>query len=134
MTHGFSFTTPLLLAVAVIAALIDVRSRRIPNWLSLSACLAGLIVHVADGRSSLVDALLGCGLALLIYVPLFALQRSARETSNSWLPSGPFWGRLHGSGFSPRLAWSGASLPLSPLSAARVYERPSGARFIYSNV
>ncbi|MGA7409852.1 MAG: A24 family peptidase [Bryobacteraceae bacterium] len=74
MTHGLSLIAPLLLAVAVIAAFIDVRSRRIPNWLSLSAFLAGLIVHGVGGPSGIVDALLGCGLALMIYVPLFALQ------------------------------------------------------------
>jgi len=66
--------TPLLLAVAGLAAIIDVRSRRIPNWLSLSAFVAGLVLHAAGGRAGLITALFGSGLALLIYVPLFAVQ------------------------------------------------------------
>jgi len=61
-------------ACALIGAACDIRSRRIPNWLSLSAFLAGLILHGQVGRAGLVNALLGCGMALLIYVPLFAIK------------------------------------------------------------
>ena len=74
MTGGLSLNTFLLLAVAGLAAIIDVRARRIPNWVTLSAFLAGIILQAATGRASLVSAFLGCGLALLIYVPLYAVQ------------------------------------------------------------
>jgi prepilin peptidase CpaA len=58
----------LLAALVITAAGFDLRTRRIPNWL----CVAGLICGVAfqDTR----QAMLGAGLALLIYVPLFALR------------------------------------------------------------
>lgn len=59
----------ILLAVLVIAAAIfDLRTRRIPNWL----CAAGLIGGFACQTTR--EAALGAGLALLIYIPLFALR------------------------------------------------------------
>jgi prepilin peptidase CpaA len=58
----------LLAALVTTAAVFDFRTRRIPNWL----CIAGLLcgVFFQDTR----QALLGAGLALLIYIPLFALR------------------------------------------------------------
>jgi prepilin peptidase CpaA len=65
----------LLLATAVIAALTDVRSRRIPNWLVLGAAGVGFGLNAfAYGRSGAVHSLKGLGLALLIYVPLFLIR------------------------------------------------------------
>ncbi len=65
----------LLLAAATIAAVFDIRSRRIPNLVTMTAFLAGFAVHAAlNGVSGLLHAAAGAGLALLVYFPLFLLR------------------------------------------------------------
>jgi prepilin peptidase CpaA len=62
-------------AISLIAAATDVHSRFIPNWLILAGFAAGFGLNaVLGGWSGLLAALLGFGLALLIYVPLFILR------------------------------------------------------------
>jgi prepilin peptidase CpaA len=62
--------------VAVIAAGTDLRSRRIPNWLTVPGLLVGLAVNSALGRwGGLKTSLLGAGLGLLLLLP-FVLLRS----------------------------------------------------------
>jgi prepilin peptidase CpaA len=59
----------IFLAVLVLAAaLFDLRTRRIPNWL----CAAGFVCGFAC--QTVREAAFGAGIALLIYVPLFALR------------------------------------------------------------
>lgn len=67
---------PLLLSVLVIvAAAFDLRTRRIPNWLCAAGLLAGFASQIALSHwTGARDAALGAGLALLIYIPLFALR------------------------------------------------------------
>lgn len=66
----------LLLAFTAIAAGVwDLRSRRIPNWLTLGALVAGLVLQAArPGWSGLASGLAGAGVALAICIPLFALR------------------------------------------------------------
>jgi prepilin peptidase CpaA len=65
----------LLAALLVGGAVFDVRTRRIPNWLSFGGWVAGLGAHLAlGGVGGLVDALLGLGLMLVLTFPLFALS------------------------------------------------------------
>lgn len=58
-------TVPLWIALPVVAlcisaTVLDVRTRRIPNWLTGTAFLAGLAVHLATrGAAGLGDAALG---------------------------------------------------------------------------
>lgn len=59
--------------VASVAALIDVRTRRIPNWLTFAALAAGVLVQVmragiAGVPVALGGAVLGLGLLLPFYV------------------------------------------------------------------
>jgi prepilin peptidase CpaA len=57
------------LAVAGIACVFDVRTRRIPNWLTFGAAAAGLVVHlVAGGANGIERSAAGwaVGVALLI--------------------------------------------------------------------
>lgn len=65
------------LAIAVVAALVasvwDIKTRRIPNWLTLSAILAGLAVHAVVGGTgdmliALVAALVGGGIFAIFFV------------------------------------------------------------------
>jgi prepilin peptidase CpaA len=74
--------TPLPLAIQVllsaavwIALVLDLRSRTIPNWLTVTAVVAGLGTNLfLFGIDGLVFGAKGMGVALAIYVPLFALR------------------------------------------------------------
>ena len=65
----------LTLALTLSAALLDWRSRRIPNWLTVPGLLFGVTVHaVLTGWHGTVFALEGAGLALVILLPLVLLR------------------------------------------------------------
>lgn len=71
---------PVILAGAVLlaalAAWTDLRSRRIPNWLTVPGLLIGVAANTAlNGWSGLRTSLLGAGLGLLLLLP-FVLLRS----------------------------------------------------------
>jgi prepilin peptidase CpaA len=62
--------------LSVIAGVTDLRSRRIPNWLTLPGLIVGVGLNtVAGGWSGLKLSLLGAGLGLLLLLP-FVLLRS----------------------------------------------------------
>lgn len=62
-------------AVASLAAVLDLRSRRIPNWLVLLACGAGVAVNVWRlGLAGLLVALSGAALGLLLLLPFYVLR------------------------------------------------------------
>ena len=62
--------------LALIAGWTDWRSRRIPNWLTVPAFLAGIAANVlVGGWAGLRASLLGAGLGLLVLLP-FVLLRS----------------------------------------------------------
>lgn len=65
----------LLLATVLIAAFYDIRSRRIPNWLVLGALILGVGLNAWAGAwLGLRASLLGCGLALLVYLPFWLVR------------------------------------------------------------
>jgi len=65
----------LTLALTLLAALLDWRSRRIPNWLTVSGLLSGVVVHaLIAGWHGTLFALEGAGLALILLLPLVALR------------------------------------------------------------
>src|SRR4030095_242888 len=65
----------LTLALTVSAALLDWRSRRIPNWLTLPGLLVGIATHaVFPGWQGVMFALKGAALALIILLPLVLLR------------------------------------------------------------
>ena len=66
----------MLLALAAIAGVTDWRSRRIPNWLTVSGLFAGIVINaLARGWSGARYSLLGAGLGLGLLLP-FVLLRS----------------------------------------------------------
>src|SRR6266567_6361399 len=84
---SFSLPPPgadaLLLAIVLGAAVYDVRYRRIPNWLTVSGVVLGLILNSflyqgtspnVFGFSGLFFALKGLGMAFLVYVFLYAIR------------------------------------------------------------
>lgn len=68
--HSFAWW-PTVIVLAV-ACFMDLRSRRIPNWLVLPFLVAGVAVSAwLQGRSGIEHSLEGVGLGLLIYGFLF---------------------------------------------------------------
>ncbi len=66
----------LTVALALVAGVMDWRSRRIPNWLTVPGFFVGLIANtVFSSWSGAKSSLLGAGLGLLLLLP-FVLIRS----------------------------------------------------------
>lgn len=62
------------LGIAALACATDLRSRRIPNWLTAGAMAAGVSFHLlSPGGSGLGAAGLGLTVGLLVFFPFFAL-------------------------------------------------------------
>lgn len=76
MPDSVPILTRVLLTVLVIpAAVFDFRSRRVPNWLTLSALLLGIALNVFLFQTpGLWNSLEGLGLACLFYFPLYFLR------------------------------------------------------------
>jgi prepilin peptidase CpaA len=65
----------LLAALVIAAAGFDLRTRRIPNWLCAVGLACGFACQIALFQwAGAREATLGAALALLIYLPLFALR------------------------------------------------------------
>ena len=59
--------------VMLIAGVLDLRSRRIPNALTVTGAATALVLRAPMGWEALADGVLGLGLALVLTFPLFAL-------------------------------------------------------------
>ncbi len=67
--------TLTLIALAAVGGLADLRTRRIPNWLNLGGFILGVGLNTFfEHGEGLKLALAGCGLALLIYTPLYLIR------------------------------------------------------------
>jgi prepilin peptidase CpaA len=63
------------ISVTLVAAFVDYRSRKIPNWLTVPACVAGITLRTAlFGWPGAKSALEGMGLALALLLPLVLLR------------------------------------------------------------
>ena len=63
------------MTLALIAGWTDLRSRRIPNWLTVPAVFVGLALNVAiSGLSGLKTSLLGIALGLVLLLPFVLLR------------------------------------------------------------
>jgi prepilin peptidase CpaA len=70
--HALTCTT-FLLFVGIVGVT-DIRSRRIPNWLTVSGAAVGVLLVVPTGLEHLLQALLGFGVALSVGFLLFLLK------------------------------------------------------------
>jgi prepilin peptidase CpaA len=84
--------TIAFVALAVAAAASDVRSRRIPNALTVSGLAVALVLRAGLGWPSLREGLLGAGLALLIALGLLALGALAGGDAKLLVALGAFMG------------------------------------------
>jgi len=65
----------VLAVLVTLAATLDARSRRVPNWLTVGGAVAGFGLHgYAGGWGGLKFSLLGLGLGFVLFLPLFALR------------------------------------------------------------
>jgi len=64
-----------LTVLVLVAAVYDLRFRRIPNWLAVTGICAGFALNgFSFGLAGLARAGLGLGLAIALYLPMFALR------------------------------------------------------------
>ena len=64
-----------VLLIAAIACVFDVKSARIPNWLTMSAVIVGLIFHTFSRQAQGFGvAAMGLTLGVAVFFPLFALR------------------------------------------------------------
>jgi len=69
--HGFGLSVGLV-GVLALAAGTDLRSNRIPNWVSVAGLGLGLGLRLLEGFVPFSSGALGAGLAFLISLPAFA--------------------------------------------------------------
>jgi prepilin peptidase CpaA len=63
------------LGFAIVAAQADVRTRKIPNWLTFPAVLLGLLTHLAlGGREGFLASLAGMAVVLVALIPGWLLR------------------------------------------------------------
>jgi len=63
------------LGFAIVAAQADVRTRKIPNWLTFPAILLGLLTHLAlGGREGFLASLAGMAVVLVALIPGWLLR------------------------------------------------------------
>ena len=86
----------LLEVLVVIAAFLDLRGRRIPNWLTLPAVVAGIGINTwQSGWTGLKASLLGLLLAFAVYGGLFALRAMGGGDVKLMAAVGAFAGPEH---------------------------------------
>jgi prepilin peptidase CpaA len=66
-------STAAFVALVVLAAVLDIRTRRIPNALTVSGLFIALALRSFVGSGAVMDGLQGAGLAMLLVLPLFTL-------------------------------------------------------------
>jgi prepilin peptidase CpaA len=64
-----------MIAVTLVAAVVDIRTHKIPNWLTVSAFFLGMTVRtVISGWPGAKASLEGAGLALVLLLPLVLMR------------------------------------------------------------
>lgn len=68
----YDLATVLLLIILLVGAFLDLRSKRLPNWLTGSALLSGIILHTLFlGWGGLGSALGGAAVGFLCLIPFY---------------------------------------------------------------
>ena len=88
-----TLTTCLIASMALGAAL-DVRNRRIPNWLTVSSLLVALAIRALPGGPEFLPGLFGFGLAFLITLPLFGFRLMGGGDAKLLMVVGAFLGPI----------------------------------------
>lgn len=65
----------VLIAIVLVAAIYDLRCRRIPNWLNVSGVIVGVGVNtLLFARNGFIEAVLGITFSMAVYVPLYLMR------------------------------------------------------------
>lgn len=133
-------------ALALAGAWYDVRTRRIPNALTLTGLLVGLLLRAPFGLPAVADGVVGAGFGFLVAVPMFALGAFGGGDTKFLIAMGAFLGgtRLLGAlltialiggtlavldafrrGALVRLLRDSAALTLNLVTFGRVGSRPT---------
>ncbi len=95
-----SLLASMLVLVVVAAAITDVRTRRIPNVLTVGALVLALAVRATMGGGALLDGMAAAGAAFAIALPVFALgglgggDVKLLAAVGAFLGLEPLWGAL----------------------------------------
>jgi prepilin peptidase CpaA len=90
----------VLVLVVLVAAVSDLRTRRIPNVLTVGAFLVALAIRATMGGGAVVDGLAAAGIAFAIALPVFALgglgggDVKLLTAVGAFLGMEPLWGAL----------------------------------------
>ena len=103
MTHEWDTDWVAALAIGVMACIIDLRARRIPNVLTLGAAAAGFCYQLwSQGASGMLHSAGGWLLGVAIFLPLFLLRGvgggdvKLMGALGAWLGAGDvFWVALY---------------------------------------
>jgi prepilin peptidase CpaA len=85
-------TTVVLVLAMGAAAAFDLRTRRIPNWLTLGGLAAALVLRFATGVHPLLDGLAGAGLGFGLGVVLMVLGALGGGDGKLLVTVGAFFG------------------------------------------
>jgi len=98
MMSAPSFTVAVpLLAILAVATVSDLRTRRIPNGLSLGGTALGLLINAFTfGPSGLALAVIGCALCVGCLMPLYVSGGTAAGDVKLMAMVGAFLGPLNG--------------------------------------
>ncbi len=102
--------TVAFVLLAAIAAIVDGKTRRIPNMLTVSGLLVALGLRVAMGPGALVQGLGGAGLAALLSLPLFAVGALGGGDGKLLIAIGGFMGPQRFAGACLIIALVGGAL------------------------
>lgn len=70
-----TFIPLVVIAISVVACVVDVRTRRIPNFLTFGAALGGLLIQIlAGGLQGALAATGGWLVGTLLFLPFFLLR------------------------------------------------------------
>jgi len=106
--------TVVVLAAGIIASWIDLRSRRVPNLLTMPLACAGLLLAVLGGTGlSVTDAFLGCLVGLGIMLPLHILGGTGAGDVKLLAAFGAFLGPAGVLGAFIRMAIVGGGIALA---------------------
>ncbi len=85
----------VFVAVALAAGWFDLRTRRIPNALTLAGLLVALALRVPFGFEAILDGFWGAGFAFLLGIPFFALGAVGGGDAKLLIALGAFLGASH---------------------------------------